>query len=515
MAHADPAGVAPPPKKGCRARRVKIIRPEADSIYDILHDHAGESLHTPPLCWTDRHIELLGVNFQELETVRTPMPEADGIIVYREPTRMASSIADLLNSVLRHPPRHITTQSAILKDVMSKLFPGSMAKSRQNTDLDMFLGQRLCGKAVRVPLSWWAREDGAGASSFDSATTCVADFPMEVDMPLPHRSPRRPILAYLPRNHLRTIRRALYRVPRAPNGTINAPVAQLQELRAKMLQPKCAEHDAHYAAVLLAMAQAHCYDPLCVQAAKEARSLIQKPLGGVLSRRPLKIPPPKLRDVTVQLLTHDEDQPDATFVVYTAVVSSDFLARFAHPERAPPGLDEARLHMRITFQPVNVFPLIGLKERLAKVLSPAFTGEPRALDPERITFYDSLVASEHRVQHSPSPSFTNSPALFSQDVERDVDPAPLLAAQSLRRPPAVVAALGVVSVIGKRKRLEPTGLDFMARGFTSWASSSEDECEDSECGRGGNSRASEDVPVSPDPKRIRVEQSVVSSLEVC
>ncbi|KAK2069870.1 hypothetical protein P8C59_004414 [Phyllachora maydis] len=414
MAHADPAGVAPPPKKGCRARRVKIIRPEADSIYDILHDHAGESLHTPPLCWTDRHIELLGVNFQELETVRTPMPEADGIIVYREPTRMASSIADLLNSVLRHPPRHITTQSAILKDVMSKLFPGSMAKSRQNTDLDMFL-----------------------------------------------------------------------------------------------------EHDAHYAAVLLAMAQAHCYDPLCVQAAKEARSLIQKPLGGVLSRRPLKIPPPKLRDVTVQLLTHDEDQPDATFVVYTAVVSSDFLARFAHPERAPPGLDEARLHMRITFQPVNVFPLIGLKERLAKVLSPAFTGEPRALDPERITFYDSLVASEHRVQHSPSPSFTNSPALFSQDVERDVDPAPLLAAQSLRRPPAVVAALGVVSVIGKRKRLEPTGLDFMARGFTSWASSSEDECEDSECGRGGNSRASEDVPVSPDPKRIRVEQSVVSSLEVC
>src|SRR5690606_37027907 len=73
------------------------------------------------------------------------------------------------------------------------------------------------------------------------------------------REPGLPMLAYLNKSQLASIRKNLYGVARGPGGAPNEPVSRLQQLRAKMLVPADPEQDPYIVAVMLAMAQAHFY----------------------------------------------------------------------------------------------------------------------------------------------------------------------------------------------------------------------------------------------------------------
>ena len=78
----------------------------------------------------------------------------------------------------------------------------------------------------------------------------------------------------------------------------------------------------------------------------------------------------EFEDVKVQLLTHSDDTSE--FIVYTAIVSAHFLRRFAEPTKVS-GTEQER-GIRIEYQKVPIWPVLGLKERLGKALGRDIAG---------------------------------------------------------------------------------------------------------------------------------------------
>jgi hypothetical protein len=80
--------------------------------------------------------------------------------------------------------------------------------------------------------------------------------------------------------------------------------------------------------------------------------------------------PTQFEDVKIQLLTHSDDTSE--FIVYTAIVSAHFLRRFAEPTKVS-GTEQER-GIRIEYQKVPIWPVLGLKERLGKALGRDIAG---------------------------------------------------------------------------------------------------------------------------------------------
>ncbi|KKY31013.1 hypothetical protein UCDDA912_g09054 [Diaporthe ampelina] len=116
--------------------------------------------------------------------------------------------------------------------------------------------------------------------------------------------------------HLHQVRSNLYRVMPGPNNSVNVPVDNLQKLRS--LEPE-------------------------------------------------------FRDVPVKIIT--QDQGAAEFVIYSAVVTAVFLKRFACPSKAPKVTDMQDGGLNIKVTRVQIWPVLGLKERLAKALGTEIAGE--------------------------------------------------------------------------------------------------------------------------------------------
>ncbi|KAK4194349.1 hypothetical protein QBC40DRAFT_136038, partial [Triangularia verruculosa] len=183
------------------------------------------------------------------------------------------------------------------------------------------------------------------------------------------------------------IRKNLFRIAPGPNGTPNEPVARLQALRSKLLIPTNVDHDPYIVATLLAMAQAHFYRI-------PAYSGRMTP-NGSQGQKGVRLRMPQFRDIKVQLITHDEGQKsDPHFIVYTAVVTAAFLERFMTPHKTPCSRSvdsEAGLGMKIAYTPVKVWPILGLKERLAKALGPEISGVLPFDNPDFIDLHGPLV----------------------------------------------------------------------------------------------------------------------------
>ncbi|KAM7188636.1 hypothetical protein V8F33_010501 [Rhypophila sp. PSN 637] len=368
--------------------RLRLTRPERGSLYDIMHEHVGRALYVLPICWTDFHIQALGVQFLESPTIETPVPD---YIPGRwlEPSHLAKTITKELHTLVRDNYQLISRTRA-MKFIMNQFFPDTLSHADSDIDLDMYFGQRVFRKAVRVHCLW--KSPRAGEHSFDSTTT-MPSTDLGGRSPSPGVAsdvgPNKPILAYLSRRTLAVNRHYLYRVSHGPrDDNANDAVTSLQRLRSKMLVPKNINHDSYIVAAIIAMAQAHFYndDP-----SKDYLTQTSRRSNGTR----LSIIPPVFRDVKIQIITHDDhNESSPTFLICTATVTAAFLERFMHPNKAPlpqEQMAQGAAGLKIECTPVPFWPILGLKERLAKALGRDIAGEPTFGDPEHIGLWDSLL----------------------------------------------------------------------------------------------------------------------------
>lgn len=368
-----------------RRRTARVTRPEPGSLYDIMHDHAGESLFVIPICWPDAHAALLGAQFADSPAVRKPVPDftCSSSRYPPRPSRIATELSKDLTDILSSKTSPFNTEP--IKQIMRTFFPSTLSKPKSDVDLELRFGQHILRRAVRVAVLW-KHPDGLG-SSFDSATTkptssygkmasstrepCdsqSSDCTIDSNQPLANR----PLLAFVNKDHLASVRRNLYRVMPGPldGDRQNTPVTNLQVMRSRRLVPKNRDHDSYLIAVMLAIAQSQCYPP---RSRASSTSSSQRSSQGSTGRGEIISPKPVFRDVPVRILCHDSDT--AEFVVYKTVVTADFLRRFSDPFKAPPA---DALHdggMKVDITRVPIWPVLGLKERLALAIGAEVTGE--------------------------------------------------------------------------------------------------------------------------------------------
>lgn len=381
--HPSPAAPISPPEntKPRRPRRVnRIIRPQAGSLYDILHENQGESLFIIPICWQDHHARLLGVQWDHHSAIRTPVPDFNSMSSKYppRPTKVATDLSRDLTTVLATDPSQL--QIAALKSVMATLFPATLSRARSDLNLEIRFGDQVLRRGVRVPIIW--KQYDQNSRSFDSASTKVASSYGRIpsgsqqsfasqNSDWSRRSSQtcsdQPVLAFINRTHLHQVRSNLYRVMPGPNGTANVPVDNLQKLRCKRLVPQNADQDSYLVAVMLAIAQWQCYPQRSKYPSRWPSQSASQP------GQDASFTQPEFRDVPVKVITQDHGA--AEFVIYSAVVSAVFLERFACPSKAPKAADVQDGGLDISVTRVQIWPVLGLKERLAKALGTEIAGD--------------------------------------------------------------------------------------------------------------------------------------------
>ncbi|KAK4223484.1 hypothetical protein QBC38DRAFT_46902 [Podospora fimiseda] len=360
----------------------RITAPEPGSLYDIMHDHAGTVLYTIPICWTDLHTQLLGAEFEARPAILTPVPDISEQKII-EPSRTARTLTGELQALVRPAPSPAQgfCKNRAIKHVMSTLFPNTLSKPKTGAELDLYFGPKVFKKMIRIPCVW--KSVASRDASFDSMATLDPNSHGKSTVETDY-APNLPILAYVNRAQIAAIRKNLFHIKPGPNGTFNEVVARLQALRSKQLVPANDDQDPYIVAVLIAMAQAHFYRP-----AKSNSS----PESSQQSSKTIRMHPPQFRDIKIQLITHDEgNMIEPHFLIYTATVTATFLERFMHPHKTPKNVDpHVGLGMKISYTTVDFWPILGLKERLAKALGPEISGASPFDDPEYIDLWGPLV----------------------------------------------------------------------------------------------------------------------------
>lgn len=430
--------VRPAPTKTRRLCRRRITQPEPGSLYDILHDHAGTSLFVVPICWTDRHSNLLGARFVKRAAVVKPVPDlVPG--VWLEPSKMAQTLTSELHTLVREDatPARAFCKNRAMKHILSTLFPATLGRPKTGAELNLYFGHRVFRKVVRIPCIW--KSPNSLDTSFDSCPTLPSSSFAQVAKA--GRDVGMPMLAYINKSQLAAIRKNLYGVLRGPDNNANEPVSSLQRLRSKMLVPADANHDPYIVAILLAMAQAHFYHESSSRSSSQSSSQ-----GG---RKSVRIAPPSFRDVKVQVITHDEgSDSDPKFVVYTATVTAAFLDRFMSPHKSPKSStgDATTAGLDISYTPVSFWPILGLKERLSKALGREIAGDSIYDNPDYIGLWDPLLEPQpqprpiyhhpvtlkrRRADREPLSQVLNSS--FEDDPPSSADDRPVLSPAAKRR----------------------------------------------------------------------------------
>ncbi|KAK3903211.1 hypothetical protein C8A05DRAFT_14815, partial [Staphylotrichum tortipilum] len=232
--------------------------------------------------------------------------------------------------------KHLNTLASphAIKHIISTFFPS--LRPETGNKLNLYFGQQV--GAVDIPCLWKIYRD--------TSSDPVPALPCEEDGP---------VLAFVGKSQLAQ----RYAAASKPKDD---PLARLRRLRSKLLVPADTDRDPYIVAILLAMAQAHFY-------------------------RPASCTPGPFSNTALQVITYDGEGELARFVVYTAVVRATLLDRFLMPRRGPASQDSST-GMEISYTPVRVWPLLGLKERLTKALDPRITSHP-----DHIGFWDPLVDS--------------------------------------------------------------------------------------------------------------------------
>ncbi|CAM1510512.1 Fc.00g008470.m01.CDS01 [Cosmosporella sp. VM-42] len=373
------------PVKLPRNRRIqrRIRRPAKNSIFDLIHEHAGTSLFVRPICWTDLHAQVLGARWEQLPPCDTPQPVAlpgtPPSKGHMRPSQTIITLSDALSQILLPDAVHPILCSNAVKTVLMTLWPESFSKPQYLPELHLFFGGRIYRDAVRAQIMWNfpSEEVKSSYSSFMTVSTRPADSFNVVNSSCtpPQSLSNLPMVCYIGRSQLASIRKNLFRVAPGPGRSWNEPVWRLQQLRAKQLVPSNSDHDAHFVGIFLAMAQKHFYATPAASSRRESPITPGK-----------EIPPcPKFQDVTLRILTHDTDTAD--FIVYTGYVTSQFLEKFHDPYKAAVDDDNAEASgIKIEYTRVPIWPILGLRERLGKALGQDVVGQ---FDPEEIETWET------------------------------------------------------------------------------------------------------------------------------
>ncbi|KAK3947924.1 hypothetical protein QBC32DRAFT_70282 [Pseudoneurospora amorphoporcata] len=392
----DASTSSPPRRKRTTPRKRKIPRlhrPDEGSIYDIMHDNSGKSLYVLPICWTDLHATLLGASFTEGAPIVTPVPEA---VAGRwlDPSLLARQLTDQLHALIRSETSmtRIFYKNMAMKTAIGIFFPDRLADPKMNAELDIYFGQRVFRKAVRIPCLWKT----PNATSFTTIPTLpndsfyVPNSPEEPQPELPQQTSNTPILAYINKSQLALIRQNLFRIVQTPFNP-NEAVASLQALRSKHLIPADVDQDPYIVAMMVSMAQAHFYQEVFYSQKSDSQQSNRSGNG-----KPFEIAEPKFEDTKVAVIAHDEGiENNPRFLVYTATVTADYLERWLYPLKVPQSSKKAKkeINLDITMTPVPFWPILGLKERLARALGKDIVGPDVYSDshPDHIGFWDLLV----------------------------------------------------------------------------------------------------------------------------
>ncbi|SCV61191.1 uncharacterized protein FFFS_15760 [Fusarium fujikuroi] len=316
----------------------RIYRPAENSLYDIFQQDAGTSLFVIPICWTDLHAQLLGARWEELPPCDTPQPSgAPGTPPSRghlSPSNTIISLSNALTQILLPEPLHSILSSNAVKSVLNTLWPTPFNKPQYLPELHLYFGGFVYHDAVHAQLMWnYPSEDAKSSkSSFESLSTETAESSNISKQSSPKYSPANlPMICYIGKTQLASIRNDLFRAPSGPGRTDNEPVARLQELRARMLVPSNSDHDAHFVGIFLGMSQKYFYPAPSDENKAKHKSRISSLQG---------IPPsPNFHDMKLKIMTHDIDTSE--FIIYTGYITKEFLEKFHNPFKAPANDDDA------------------------------------------------------------------------------------------------------------------------------------------------------------------------------
>ncbi|KAJ6439466.1 fungal specific transcription factor domain-containing protein [Purpureocillium lavendulum] len=383
----EEALMCPPPptavSKPRRRRAARIFRPAEGSIYDVLHEHAGSSLFVRPICWTDKHAELLGATFHQLPRCDSPsplnVPESPPRPTkgHMEPSQTITSLSNSLTEILTPGSPHPVMTSSFIKTILTTLWPTAFRKPVFLPELHLFFGDRVYRDTVRTQVMWNFPAESARSSqsSFKTISTRPADS-YGPSTPTAHNPAGLPMMCYISRNQLAVVRRTLFRIAPGPGRSWNAPVFRLQQARSRLLIPADPDHDVQFVAIFLAMAQRHFYNAPPPSSRRDSQ----------WSPAPSKtnLPCPQFEDIKLHILTHDVDE--AEFIVYTGHVTAKFLERFHDPLKAPRDETGRVPGLKIEFMRVPIWPILGLRERLGKALGEGIVG---SFDPTEMETWET------------------------------------------------------------------------------------------------------------------------------
>ncbi|KAK5997768.1 hypothetical protein PT974_00127 [Cladobotryum mycophilum] len=382
-----PQKSSPASPSGVRKRCVR--RPAKGSLFGLLGQNAGTSLFVRPICWTDLHAKLLGARFEELPPCDTPLPcnvpGSPPTQGHLQPSPTITILSDALSEILQPSAVHPILSSNAVKTTLMTLWPTAFSKPQLLPELHIFFGGKVYHDAVRVQAMWNFTSEGSRASSqssFKTVSTRPTDSHQGILASSPgiHNLANLPMLCYIGKNQLASIRRNLFRVAPGPGKSWNAPVFRLQQLRAKALVPADSDHDAHFVGIFLAMAQRHFYASPTPSVRRES----------YWSPRKGKPPRPNFQDLKLRILTHDNDTSD--FLVYTGHVTAQFLDRFHNPYGNPCDDEDSEVPgIKIEYTRVPIWPILGLRERLGKALGEDIVGP---FDPENMETWEEDEAEK-------------------------------------------------------------------------------------------------------------------------
>ncbi|CAK7563801.1 MAG: hypothetical protein SEPTF4163_001678 [Sporothrix epigloea] len=379
-------------KRRSRTTRTQPSCPDPGSLFDILCENNSLSLFVLPIVWTDAHSRLLGARFVIREPILKPTlpschggrsdvsPHGSSTKLYR-PNETAGALNYHLTTLLSRDDIRPFSKPRAAKNIFSILFKTAFSRPKSAAELDLHFGDRIYRSVVRVPVLW-DNAEAVDSCSFDSAATRpISSFGQapnatsETDDSQILSSVRvsqgvsdGPIVAYVNRSHLSTIRKNLFRVVPGPEGgdRCNTPVSRLQGLRSKQLIPAELDRDAYLTSVFIAMAQSHFYERATSRIASQGYWWSSR-LSGDRVTRVLDF-----HDLKLRIITHDEETSD--LIVYTAVVTAAFLRRFLKPLEAAGNVQE-QAGLIIEYTRVPVWPILGLRERLGEALGRDLVGE--------------------------------------------------------------------------------------------------------------------------------------------
>ncbi|KAL9480877.1 hypothetical protein ACSS6W_005663 [Trichoderma asperelloides] len=410
---------SPPPRRTLPSRRAaRRRRPQKGSLRDILRENSGTSLFVRPIGWTDLHASLLGVRFCELPACDTPrpcnLPGSPPTQGHMRPSPTITKLSDALTEILLLSSGIPKPTSTAVKTVLMTLWPTAFAKWQPLPDLNIYFGDKIYHDVVRVQALWNFPSHPSALSSQSSVATIPARPVSSSSSPPVHCTANLPMLCYIGKYQLASIRKCIFRVATGPDNNPNIPVQRLQQLRAKLLIPADADKDAHFVGIFLAMAQRHFYTPPIRTSIRESSLGLQK----LNSRRP------DFQDVKMRILTHDNETSE--FLVYTGHVTAQFLDRFFDPSGAYYDEDGTIAGMKVEFTRVPIWPILGLRERLGKALGEDIVGSFDSNQMETWEDDSSASGSESRFSDSGARGANikrkrRTPTAFDENLDEESD----------------------------------------------------------------------------------------------